>query len=106
MINPVFPVNGRAMNSNISTRKESRFATSNDCCASSVSLFHRRGAMSGFVRRLMGIFKPSDEMLEDGNNIDITSAGGKYGTKTSTIGWSTSGKLSRRFADGWRKIWL
>src|SRR5205814_2576399 len=106
MINPAVRVNGRARNSNILIRKESRFETSNDCCASSGSPFHRHGAMSGFVHRLMGTSKPQDEMLAGGNNIDITSAGGKYATRTNTIDWSISEKRYRKFADGSRKIWL
>src|SRR5881394_401780 len=106
MINRVFRVNRRARNSNILIRRESQFVTNNDCCASSGSRFHRRGAMSGFVHRLMGTSKPSVEMPADANNIDITSAGGKYATRTNTIDWSISEKRSRKFADGSRKIWL
>src|SRR6266498_2960340 len=100
MINPVFRANGRARNSNILIRKESRFTTSNDCCASNGSLSRRRGAMSGSVHRLTDTSKPPEEMPGDGNNIDITSAGGKYAMTTNTIDWSTSEKRCRKFADG------
>src|SRR5438477_9636921 len=106
MINPAVRVNGRARISNILTQRESRFETSNDCCASSGSRFHRHGVVSGFVHRLMGTSKPPVEMPADANNIDITSAGGKYATRTNTIDWSISEKRSRKFADGSRKIWL
>ncbi len=41
--------------------------------------------MSGFVHRPVDTSKPPDEMLGDGNNIDITSAGGKYAMRTNTI---------------------
>ena len=77
MINPAFRAGARARNSNISIRRESRFVTNNDCCASSASLSRRHGAMSGFVHRLMGISRPSDVMPGDENNTDIMNAGGK-----------------------------
>src|SRR5438876_10671047 len=48
----------------------------------------------------MDTSKPLDEMPGDGNNIDITSAGGKYAMRTNTIDWSTSEKPFRKFADG------
>src|SRR2546429_4232219 len=99
MSNPAFRVNGRARNSNILIRRESRFETNNDCCALNGSLFRRRGMMSGFVPHLMGTSKRPDEMPGDGNNTGITSAGEKYAMKTNTIDWSTSGKRCRKFAD-------
>src|SRR5437773_4860470 len=106
MRNPVFGAGERATTLSILIPRESRFVTSNACCASSGSLFRRRGATSGFVRRLMGTSRPPDGMRGDGNSIDITSAGGKYGMRTNTIDWSTSEKLSQKFADAERKIWL
>src|SRR5437016_2627662 len=99
MFNPVFRAGARAKNSNISIRRESRFETNNACCASNGSPFHRPGVMSGFVNRLMGTSRPQDAMPGDGNNIDITSAGGKYEMRTNTIDWSISEKPSRKFAD-------
>src|SRR5437762_14104255 len=106
MSNAVFRDDARARNSNILIQRESRFATNNDCCASSGSLFRRHGVMSGFVPRLMGTSKPPEEMPEDGNNIGITNAGGKYAMRTNTIDWSISEKRSRKFGDGYRKIWM
>src|SRR5438034_10697890 len=103
MSNPAFRAGARATNSNISIRRGSRFETNNDWCASNGSLFRRRGVMSGFVHRLMGTSRQPDEMPGDGNNIDITSAGGKYAMRTNMIDWSISEKLSRKFADDGRK---
>src|SRR5437016_2622317 len=99
MSNPAFRAGGRAKNSNILIRRESRFGTNNAWCASSVSLSRRHGLMSGFVHRLMATSKPPDGMPGDGNNIDITNVGGKYAMRTNTIDGSTSEKPSRKFAD-------
>ncbi len=68
------------------TTRESRLLTNSGFCASNGSLFRRRGVMSGFAPRLMDISRPSDATRADGSNIDITSAGGKYAIRTSTIG--------------------
>src|SRR6266699_1382524 len=106
MINPGLRASVMARSSNISIKRESRFETNNACCASNDSLFHRHGAMSGFVHRLMDTSKPPVGMPAGENNIDITSAGGKYAMRTNTIDSSTSEKRSRKFADGSRRIWL
>src|SRR5207253_7469784 len=99
MSNPAFRVNGRARNSNILIRRESRFETNNACCASDGSLLRQHGAMSGFVHRLMDTSRPPDATCASENNINITSVGGKYAMRTNTIDWSTSEKRSRKFAD-------
>src|SRR5882724_5359361 len=99
MSSPVFRATARAKISNILTQRESGFVTNNDCYASNGSPFHRHGAMSGFVPRLMDTSRPSDGMPAGGNNTVITSAGGKYATRTNTIDWSISEKPSGKFAD-------
>src|SRR6266571_5623541 len=99
MSSPAFRAGEKVRNSNISIRRESRFVTNNAYCASNGSQFRQRGTMSGFVPLLMDTSRRPDGMPGDGNNIDTTSAGGKYAMRTNTIDWSTSEKRSRKFAD-------
>jgi hypothetical protein len=48
----------------------------------------------------MDISRRLDVTPVDGNSIDITTAGGRYATRTNTIDWLTSEKRFRKYADG------
>src|ERR1044071_2862210 len=81
------------------TQKERRSATSNDCSESSVSSSHQRGLMFGFVHQPTAIFRLLGVTPVAASNTDITTAGARYATKTSSTGSLNSPKPCRIFAD-------
>src|SRR5262245_4400773 len=83
---------------NIWTRKESPFATSSGYSGSSVSLFHQRGLMFGFVPQQTGTSRQPVAMRVAANSTVTTSVGAKCGTKTSSTGLFNSRKHYQAFA--------